>query len=137
MVLLQPLRRLDRRQRAILVSAGLVMLLAAATMFLSLDAVTAAGADYDCGPAAYALVAGPSEVTALVADCRTAAAKRLTTVIGLAVLTAVGGVLAALLLPAPERYPGALDQQPGELPEKRARQARRPRRRHPYVGMER
>lgn len=137
MVLLQPLRRFDRRQRAILVGAGLAMLLAASTMFLSLDALTAAGADYDCGPAAYAFVAGPSAATDLVADCRTAAAKRLTTVTGLSMLTGVGGLLAALLLPAPAPHGAFRDQQPVELPEKRARQARRPRRRHPYAGMER
>lgn len=136
MVLLQPLRRFDRRQRAILVTTGAIVLLAVASMFLSLTALTAAGADHDCGPAAYALVVGPDRATELVANCRTAAAQRLTTALGLGTLTAVGGVLAALLLPAPDAVPPA-EQAPSTLPANRARQERPPRRRHPFVGMER
>ena len=137
MVLLQRLARFDPRQRAILVGAGLVMLIAIATMFLSLTALTDAGADYDCGPAAYAFVAGPAHATDLVADCRTAAAQRFTTVAGLTTLTGIGGLLAALLLPAPAFMSVDLRGEPTELPDKRARQPRAPRRRHPYAGMER
>jgi hypothetical protein len=122
------------RQRAAQAVAALFVLIAASTMFLSLTALTGEGADYDCGPAAFALVAGPDRQTDRTADCRRAASQRLTTVAGLATLAVMAGAFGTRLLEGPDgtRDDGPLDAR-DLLPSDRARRPRPPRRRYPYA----
>lgn len=91
------------------------MLLAAAGMFLSLTALTAAGRSrlraYRPTPSSSAR----DHATDRVADRRTAAAQRLTPVAGLGTLATIGGALAALLLPSPDATPPA-GRPPATLP---------------------
>lgn len=86
------------RQRVVQGTAALFLLTVMSAMFFSLTALTGAGADYDCGPAAFALVAGPDRQTDRTADCRRAASQRLTTVAGLATLAVIAGAFGTRLL---------------------------------------
>lgn len=122
------------RQRAVQATAALFVLIVASMMFFSLTALTREGADYDCGPAAFALVAGPDRQTDRTADCRRAASQRLTTVTGLATLAVIAGAFGTRLLEgAPDsRDAGPLDAR-DRLPSDRSRRPRPPRRRYPYA----
>lgn len=122
-----------RHERAIRGTAMLFSLAVAATMFMSLTALTARGAEYDCGPAAFALFAGPSGQTVDAADCRRAAGQRLTTVTGLVALATVGAILGPRLLAVPAG-PLPLDDHGAEpLPSERGRPPRPARRRRPFT----
>jgi hypothetical protein len=93
--------RLNGQQRAVHAIATVIALTIASSMFFSIKAATAIGGEYDCGPAAYALVAGPTEQDAEQGDCHTAASKRLTTVAGLIVLTVIGSQIGVRLTRTP------------------------------------
>lgn len=93
--------RLNGQQRAVHAVATVIGLTIASAMFFSIKAETAVGGEFDCGPAAYALVAGPASQDAEQGDCRTAAGKRLTTVAGLIVLTVIGSNIGARLARSP------------------------------------
>lgn len=111
--------RLNGRQRAVHAAATVLGLLIASTMFFGSEATTATGAEFDCGPAAYALLAGPERQTAEHGDCETAARKRLTTVAGLIVLTVIGSQIGSRLCrtPRPLQPPRAVAHvPPGERP---------------------
>jgi hypothetical protein len=79
----------------------------ASAMFFSLKATNDMGAMVDCGPAAYALFAGPTDPELDHGDCRRAAWQRMTTVTGLVMLTAVGSSIGGRLArtPVPNRPP--------------------------------
>lgn len=109
----------------------LFCLIVAATMFMSLTALTARGADYACGPAAFALFAGPDVETVDVADCRRAAGQRLTTVGGLIVLASLGAALGPRLLTTPEPL-RTVDPPHDLLPSGHAPHAPSSRRRRPF-----
>lgn len=122
------------RQRAVQATAALFVLVVASTMFFSLTALTGRGADYDCGPAAFALVAGPDAQTVTTADCRRAAGQRLTTVVGLVTLFLVAGSVGTRLLDGPiDPRPTGTTDAADQLPSGRSRRARPPRRRYPYA----
>lgn len=93
--------RLNSQQRLVHALATVIAITIASAMFFSIKAPTAIGGEFDCGPAAYALFAGPAHEDAEVGDCRTAASKRLTTVIGLIVLTVIGSHIGARLARSP------------------------------------
>ena len=93
--------RLNGRQRVVHAVATVLALIIASTMFFGIKAPTAIGGEFDCGPAAYALLAGPERSTTDEGDCQAAAGKRLTTVIGLIALTLVGGHIGVRLSQAP------------------------------------
>lgn len=93
--------RLNGQQRLVHALATVVALTIASAMFFSIKAATAVGGEFECGPAAYALVAGPTHQDAEQGDCRTAATKRLTTVTGLIVLTIIGSHIGARLTRSP------------------------------------
>ncbi|CAN5753748.1 hypothetical protein BH23ACT10_BH23ACT10_13520 [soil metagenome] len=120
-----------RQERAIRGTAMLFCLIVAATMFASLTALTARGADYDCGPAAFALFAGPDAQTTDVADCGRAAGQRLTTVGGLIVLAMLGATLGPRLLTTPEP-PRAIEPPYDLLPSDRVPRAHSSRRQRPF-----
>lgn len=109
----------------------LFCLIVAATMFLSLTALTDRGADYDCGPAAFALLAGPDVQTVDVADCRRAAGQRLTTVSGLVVLATLGAAWGPRLLATPEP-PRPVAPPHDLLPSDRVPRAHSSRRQRPF-----
>lgn len=122
------------RQRAVQGTAALFVLIVTSAMFFSLTALTRAGADYDCGPAAFALVAGPDRQTDRTADCRRAASQRLTTVAGLATLAVIAGAFGTRLLAGSNDAPGADPRDARDrLPSDRSRRPRPPRRRYPYT----
>ncbi len=122
-----------RRRRAIRGTALLFSLIVASTMFFSLTATTGNGAAYDCGPAAFALMAGPGEQTRHRANCRRAAGQRLTTVTGLVVLATIGAAIGPRLLdtnePEPVRAYPVLDSRAVDRP----RHPRPTRRRSPFA----
>lgn len=122
-----------RHERAIRGTAMLFSLAVAATMFMSLSALTARGAEYDCGPAAFALFAGPGQQTVDAADCRRAASQRLTTVTGLVVLATVGAILGPRLLAIPAAPMPSDDRGAAPLPSERSRPPRPARRRRPFT----
>lgn len=93
--------RLNGQQRLVHALATVIALTIASAMFFSIKATTAVGGEFDCGPAAYALVAGPEYEDGEKGDCRTAASKRLTTVTGLIVLTIIGSHIGARLTRSP------------------------------------
>jgi hypothetical protein len=129
----QPWRDADvRHERAIRSVAMLFCLIVAATMFFSLTALTGDGADYDCGPAAFALLAGPADQAADVADCRRAAGQRLTTVSGLVILATFGAAVGPRLLAAPATVRSPTDPSPDLPSDGRVRHPRPARRRRPF-----
>lgn len=93
--------RLNGRQRGVYAVAMTFGLIIASAMFFELDAPTGNGGEYDCGPTAYALLAGPVVETAAQADCQTAALQRTTTVSGLLLLSAMGAAMGARLVATP------------------------------------
>lgn len=121
------------RQRAVLATTGMFALIVASAMFFSLSALTRTGAEFDCGPAAFALIAGPGHESAQVADCRRAASQRLTTVSGLVVLAIVGARMGWRLFDTPPPRDDLVDEPPDRLPRARARSPRPSRQRRPYA----
>lgn len=122
------------RQRAVQAVAALFALIVASTMFISLTALTSEGADYECGPAAFALLAGPDQQSARTADCRRAASQRMTTVAGLVALAWIAGSFGTRLLDGPIDPRRSDPPETGDrLPSERARRPRPPRRRYPYA----
>jgi hypothetical protein len=97
--------RLNPRQRAVHSVATAVGLIIASTMFFSIRAPTSLGGEYDCGPAAYALFAGPSAEHPEQGNCRSAAGERLTTVSGLLMLTVIGSYIGGQLSRTPRHGP--------------------------------
>ncbi len=102
-------------------------------MFLSLTALTGKGTAYDCGPAAFALMAGPGEQTRNVADCRRAAGQRLTTVTGLVVLATIGASIGPRLLDTADSEPIRAEPMPASRTVDRSRPPRPTKRRSPFV----
>lgn len=120
---------MNGRQRAVQGTAAMFVLIVAATMFLSLTTLTRAGADYGCGPATFALLAGPDRQTDQVGDCRRAASQRLTTVVGLATLALLAGSFGTRLLETPQGAEADRHDLRDHMPSDRSARARLPRRR--------
>lgn len=97
--------QLNGRQRTVHSLSTVLALLIASSMFFGLSAPTTTGVEFDCGPAAYALIAGPDHATVEHGDCGTAASKRLTTAVGLIGLTIIGSALGGwfAMTPRPAR----------------------------------
>ena len=96
--------RLNGRQRAVHSFATAIGLMIASAMFFSLKATNDMGARIDCGPAAYALFAGPADSELDHGDCRREAWQRMTTVTGLVMLTVVGSTIGSRLARTPPVY---------------------------------
>ncbi len=111
----------------------LFCLMASSTMFFSLTAPAGSGAAFDCGPAAFALIAGPGEQTRDAADCRRAAGQRMTTVTGLVALATIGAAIGPPLLDSNEPEPIRTQPLPDGGPCDRSRQPRSTRRRSPFA----
>lgn len=93
--------RLNGRQRVVHALATVIGLMIASAMFFSLKATNEIGAMVDCGPAAYALFAGPADPELDQGDCRRAAWQRMTTVTGLVMLTVIGSSMGVRLAKTP------------------------------------
>lgn len=117
----------NRRQLAIKATAMVFSLIVASTMFFTITALTATGDEYDCGPAAYALFAGPSVQTNEVADCQMHAQRRLTTVVGLVVLACIGSAMGWRLFDTPIADRRHVEPRERPLPDDLDRLGRRPR----------
>jgi hypothetical protein len=111
--------RLNGRQRTVYSFATAIALLIASTMFFSITTVNEVGVPYECGPAAYALLAGPDDEDPERGDCQTAARQRLTTVSGLILLIIIGSHIGSRLSRTPPviraREPSVTIAEPGAV----------------------
>lgn len=103
--------------------ATAIGLMIASAMFFSLTATNDVGARIDCGPAAYALFAGPADPEIDHGDCRREAWQRMTTVTGLVGLTVIGSSIGVRLARTP---PGSRPHEPILPPTTAAVAPRRP-----------
>jgi hypothetical protein len=120
--------RLNGRQRAVHSFATAIGLMIASAMFFSLRATNDMGALIDCGPAAYALFAGPADSELDHGDCRREAWQRMTTVTGLVGLTVIGSSIGVRLARTP---PASRPPEPVLPPLTAAEAPRRPHRDFP------